>query len=54
MAQAPPVPIREMFRRFWPYARPYRRWIVVGLLLIAAVPAIDTAMIWMFKIVGRS
>ena len=51
MAQAPPVPIREMFRRFWPYARPYRRWIVVGLLLIAAVPAIDTAMIWMFKIV---
>jgi ATP-binding cassette, subfamily B, bacterial len=51
VAQAPPVPIREIFGRFWPYARPYRRWIVVGLLLIAAVPAVDTAMIWMFKLV---
>src|SRR4051794_2528126 len=51
VAAAPPVPVREIFRRFWPYARPYRRWIVVGLLLIAAVPAIDTAMIWMFKLV---
>src|SRR4051812_17338498 len=51
VAAAPPVPVREIFRRFWPYARPYRRWMVVGLLLIAAVPAIDTAMIWMFKLV---
>jgi ABC-type multidrug transport system fused ATPase/permease subunit len=51
VAAAPPVPVREIFRRFWPYARPYRRWLVVGLLLIAAVPAVDTAMIWMFKLV---
>jgi ATP-binding cassette, subfamily B, bacterial len=51
VAAAPPVAVREIFRRFWPYARPFRRWIVVGLLLIAAVPAIDTAMIWMFKLV---
>jgi ATP-binding cassette, subfamily B, bacterial len=51
VAAAPPVPIREIFRRFWPYARPYRRWLVVGLILIAAVPAVDTAMIWMFKLV---
>src|SRR3954453_23438459 len=51
VAAAPPVPIREIFRRFWPYARPFRRWLVVGLLLIAAVPAVDTAMIWMFKLV---
>src|SRR5262249_16949799 len=29
----------------------YRRWIAVSLLLIALVPAIDTATIWMFKIV---
>ncbi len=51
VAASPAVPVREIFRRFWPYARPYRRWIVVGLLLIAAVPALDTAMIWMFKLV---
>jgi ABC-type multidrug transport system fused ATPase/permease subunit len=51
VAASPAVPVREIFHRFWPYARPYRRWIVVGLLLIAAVPALDTAMIWMFKLV---
>jgi ATP-binding cassette, subfamily B, bacterial len=51
VAAAPPVAVREIFRRFWPYARPFRRWLVVGLVLIAAVPAVDTAMIWMFKLV---
>lgn len=51
VAAAPPVSVREIFRRFWPYARPYRRWLGVGLALIAAVPAVDTAMIWMFKLV---
>ncbi len=45
------MPVREIFRRFWPYARPYRRWLALGLLLIALVPLIDTAMIWMFKVV---
>ena len=43
--------MREIFRRFWPYARPYRRWLALSLLLIALVPLIDTAMIWMFKLV---
>src|SRR4029077_9104156 len=42
---------REIFRRFWPYARPYRRWLALSLVLIALVPLIDTAMIWMFKVV---
>ena len=51
VAAAPSVPIREIFRRFWPYARPYRRWLLVSLVLIAVVPAIETATIWMFKIV---
>jgi ATP-binding cassette subfamily B protein len=45
------VPVREIFRRFWPYARPYRRWLALSLLFIALVPLIDTAMIWMFKVV---
>jgi ABC-type multidrug transport system fused ATPase/permease subunit len=51
VAAAPPVSVREIFRRFWPYAQPYRKWILVGLLLVALVPATDTAMIWMFKVV---
>ncbi len=51
VAAAPPVPIREIFRRFWPYARPYRKWLAVSLVFIILGPAIDTAMIWMFKIV---
>ena len=51
VAAAPPVPIRDIFRRFWPYARPYRKWLVLALVLIAVVPAVDTATIWMFKLV---
>jgi ABC-type multidrug transport system fused ATPase/permease subunit len=51
VAEAPAVPVREIFRRFWPYARPYRRWLFVTLALIAVVPAIETATIWMFKVV---
>jgi ATP-binding cassette subfamily B protein len=48
---APPVPIRSIVRRFWPDARPYRKWLLVSLVAIVLVPAIDAAMIWMFKLV---
>jgi ATP-binding cassette subfamily B protein len=51
VAAAPPVPIREIFRRFWPYARPYRKWLAFSLVFIVLGPAIDTATIWMFKVV---
>jgi ABC-type multidrug transport system fused ATPase/permease subunit len=51
VAETPPVHVREIFRRFWPYAKPYRRWLLVSLVLIAVVPAIETATIWMFKVV---
>src|SRR5918992_2476579 len=50
VAAAPAVPVREVFRRFWPYARPYRRWLPVILLLAALGPAIDAATIWLYKI----
>jgi ATP-binding cassette, subfamily B, bacterial len=49
--ETPAVPPREIFRRFWPYAKPYRRWLLLSLVLIAVVPAIETATIWMFKVV---
>jgi ATP-binding cassette subfamily B protein len=51
VAAAPPVPVREIFRRFWPYARPYRRWLWLSAVFIVLLPAIETATIWMFKVV---
>jgi ATP-binding cassette subfamily B protein len=50
VAAAPDVPVREVFCRFWPHARPYRRWLPLILLLAALGPAIDGAMIWMYKV----
>jgi ABC-type multidrug transport system fused ATPase/permease subunit len=51
VAAAPPVPVRDIFRRFWPFARPYRRWLFASLVFIALTPAIETATIWMFQLV---
>ena len=34
VAAAPAMELREIFRRFWPYARPYRRWIPLILFLV--------------------
>lgn len=51
VAPAPPVPIREIFRRFWPYARPYRRWLLLTLVFIVLTPLIDVATLWLFKLV---
>src|SRR5918997_2355452 len=50
VAAAPAVPGREVFRRFWPYARPYRRWLPPLLVLAALGPAIEAATIWMYKV----
>ncbi len=51
VAQAPPVPVREIVRRFWPYARPYRRYLWFALVLVALVPVVETVQIWLFKLV---
>ena len=51
VAAAPALPVREVLRRFWPDARPYRRWLPLGLLLIALGVAIETAEIYLFKLV---
>jgi subfamily B ATP-binding cassette protein MsbA len=48
---APAVSPRELIRRFWPFARPYRRAIVAGVLLIALLAAVQAAEIWLFKLV---
>ncbi|MGW4439297.1 ABC transporter ATP-binding protein [Streptomyces sp. NPDC004596] len=51
VAAAPPVPLREVFRRFWPYTRGGRRWLVPLALFSLAGPIVDAAEIWLFKIV---
>ena len=51
VAAAPPVPLREVFRRFWPYTRGGRRWLVPISVFSVVGPVIDAAEIWLFKIV---
>ena len=50
VAAAPVMELREIFRRFWPYARPYRRWLPLILLFAALGSALQAATIWMYKI----
>lgn len=47
---APTASLREIARRFWPDARPYRRWLPVLLVFVALGPALDTAAIWLYKL----
>jgi ABC-type multidrug transport system fused ATPase/permease subunit len=51
VAAAPALPIREIFRRFWPYARPYRRLLYITLVFVVLTPFVEAALIWMFKLV---
>src|SRR3954462_11927354 len=51
VAAAPAVPLRTVLRRFWPYARPYRRWLAVTAVLVISVPAAEALAIWLFKLV---
>jgi ATP-binding cassette, subfamily B, bacterial len=48
---APRLRLRQVVRRFWPDARPYRRWIPALLALIALGAAIAAAEIWIFQYV---
>lgn len=51
VAAAPPVALRQIFRRFWPYTRGGRGWMAVLLVLLVLGPAVDAAALWLFKIV---
>jgi ATP-binding cassette subfamily B protein len=47
---APPVSIRNIFRRFWPDARPFRALLGLSLMFVVLSPVLEAAEIWMFKI----
>jgi ATP-binding cassette subfamily B protein len=51
VAAARQLPVREVFRRFWPDARPYRRWIPALLALVLLGALVETAQIWMYGLV---
>jgi hypothetical protein len=46
---APPVPMSDLFSRFWPYARPHRRRLMVVLLLVAVAPAVQAVEIGLYQ-----
>src|SRR5215216_5275897 len=50
VAAAPVMQVREIFLRFWPYARPYRRWLPLILLFAVLGSALEAATIWMYKV----
>jgi ABC-type multidrug transport system fused ATPase/permease subunit len=47
---APAVATRELLRRFWPYARPYHRRLVLAIALTAVAPALEALIIWTYKL----
>ena len=49
IAAAPRVPLRDILRRLGPELRPFRAGIVVLLLVAVALPAVETAEIWLFQ-----
>ena len=51
VAAAPAVAVREVVKRFWPLAKPYRKQFAAGIALAALLPAVEAAEIWLFKIV---
>jgi ATP-binding cassette, subfamily B, bacterial len=47
---APSLPVREVFGRFWPYARPLRGWLAVSVVLGVAGLGLEAAGIWLSKV----
>ncbi|MDQ3764313.1 MAG: ABC transporter ATP-binding protein/permease [Actinomycetota bacterium] len=50
MEAAPAASVREVFRRFWPDARPFRRWLWLALALVIVSPVVDAGAILLFKV----
>ncbi|RTL62261.1 MAG: ATP-binding cassette domain-containing protein [Pseudonocardiaceae bacterium] len=48
--EAAKVPIRHIFKRFWPDTKPFRGRMLLSLLLVAVGPALGTLNIYLFKV----
>jgi ABC-type multidrug transport system fused ATPase/permease subunit len=42
--------VRTLFRSFWPFARPLRGVLVATLLVLLALPVVEAAQVWLFKV----
>lgn len=49
ISESPPVPVKEIFKRFWPYARSYRFWMIVSLLLFVLQPIVQSGTVWLLQ-----
>ncbi|MCW2706011.1 MAG: putative transporter ATP-binding protein [Blastococcus sp.] len=47
---APTVMVREVYRRFWPYARPLRWWLLISVLLASAGLLLQGLSVWLSKV----
>lgn len=50
ISESPPVAVRDIFHRFWPYVQSYRFWIILSLLFIALQPMVQTATVWLIQV----
>src|SRR5215207_4364083 len=50
VAAAPVMEMREIFIRFWPYTKPYRRFLPLIVLFAVVASALQAATIWIYKI----
>ena len=48
--EAPQVPLRTVFARFWPQTRGFRGRMTMSLLLTGAVPALSAVSIYLYKV----
>lgn len=51
MARARVEAVRQVFRRFWPYARPDRRTLLLATLCVIASVACEAGSIWLFEVI---
>jgi ABC-type multidrug transport system fused ATPase/permease subunit len=47
--ETPPLPVKTILRRFWPFARPYRTSLLLMLLLVPVAPLVAAAGVLLFK-----
>jgi ATP-binding cassette subfamily B protein len=51
LVEAPPsIPVRDIFRRFWPYARPLRWWLLFSTVLGSVGAGLEGLGIWLSKV----
>ncbi|MFB7668510.1 ABC transporter ATP-binding protein [Kitasatospora sp. NPDC056138] len=49
VSPSPTVPVREAFRRFWPWARPDAAWLAASVCLLVTGSFGEVVSVWLFK-----